>query len=122
MRASGSRTQMSDMEKESKSGQMGLFIRDGGKIIRPTVRAGSSMQMATSMMEPGLMIRLRVMESIGTSMELSTKVSGKMTNSTVKESKLGQMEQNTMAYTPKGESMAPAFSTGLINLCTLEDF
>jgi len=52
----------SDKEWAYKHGQMDLYMRDGGKIIKPMVEVDSFMLMETFMMAIGKMTKLMDME------------------------------------------------------------
>lgn len=71
------------------------------------------------MKEIGSMIRQRGLEFILTWMELSMKVSGKKTNNTAKEKKLGLTEQCTKVNMFMGRNMVLVSFSGLTNLSTL---
>jgi hypothetical protein len=92
--------------EESRSGLMGLCMKDTGEMTRQMVRGDLFIQMGTFTRVIGFQIRLRAMEYTLIWMVLSTRDSGKKTSSMVKVKKPGQMERCTRVTTSMARSMA----------------
>lgn len=104
----------SDKVKVDKSGQMALCMRVGGKITKQMEKEGSFMPTEMSMTDSGWMIRPTALVCTATWMELNMRVTGRRTNSMVKDSRLGQTVLATTGSTSRGKSTVKANSPGLM--------
>jgi hypothetical protein len=91
-------------------------MKAGGTRIRPMAGADSFMQTETSMRATGSMIRLMVSECTVILTGLSTKDSGRKTNSTEMELRPGLMVRGMRVSTSRERSMAMEPSLGLMAL------
>lgn len=82
-----------DRVRENKSGQMGLYTKDGGEIIKPTRMEGSSMVTAIFRMVAGRMRKPMVMVRTVTQMVPRISEIGRKINNMEKDLKDGLMEQ-----------------------------
>lgn len=100
---------------------MGPCTKAGGLITRLMDLEGSSTLMETCTMASGLMIKLMDSGFTAISMGPSTKVSGKRTNSTVKDLKRGLIMLATRGSTLKEGNMGKGSSRGLMAV-SMKDF
>ena len=91
-----------DTDRELRYGQMGLSMKENGRITRPMVMENLSMRMEMFMKENGSMIRLTARVFISTLMEQGIRVSGKMTCKMALESRCGLMVANMREITERG--------------------
>jgi hypothetical protein len=85
---------VSDAEMENKFGKMDPFIREIGKTIWPMEKEDLSIQVAMSIKEIGLMIKLKEKEFIYTLTARVIQGNGIKTNNMDLVNKNGLMEQN----------------------------
>jgi hypothetical protein len=122
--ANGQKT-VFDMEKELKHGKTVVSIQDTGREIRLLVKEDLYMLMEMLMKAIGIMIRLRAEALMSTLIMQSTLETGKKTDNTATELKLGLIMQNTKETTNTARSMESAHLNGqmahliLVNFSTI---
>ena len=102
----------SEMDMESKFGQMVPVMKATGKIIEHKVKESSLISMATSMKEIGLTTRQMVMEYTFMSTEQGMRATGWMIYSTEWAKNHGQMVPFTRVSISLVKSTVEAFTAG----------
>lgn len=103
---------MSDMDMESRHGQMELNMKATGRIIRLMAKELSGMCTATSMKEHGSETKHMDSGGIHIATVPHTKATGKMTYNTDKVSNSGTIIQNTKVSIKEEKNMVTEFIFG----------
>jgi hypothetical protein len=96
------------MVKANRGGQTGLCTKGNGRMVKPTVMASCTMQMAMSIRVTGSKIKQTDMEPTHMQTEQSTLAAGRTINSTDKVLKRGRTVLYTKVCTQKVKSMVTA--------------
>ena len=93
-----------EMVTVDKDGQMGLFMRGSGNLVKPMDKVNFTTLMVTFMRANGLMIKLMAMAPTLMQMAQNMSASGETINNTVLVLKLGLTEQSMKETTQKERS------------------
>jgi len=120
MKANGTSKQMCVMAKESIFLEEDQFMKDTGRTIWPMVRVDSFIVISIFTKAIGKMTCKKDMELTNTLMAHITRVSGRMTNSTVKVMRPGLINLTTSASMSWARSKAKASCLGSMEATTRE--